>query len=351
VHGEHNHAFTSLNDGAADDLLRLCGSVSWEFLTAFNGVDNVHALADGTEDGVISIEPRRRHCGEEKLGATGVSAGVRHGKNARFVVLESQCGRFARDLPAWATGSCSARHGVFGVRTAALNHEIFNDTVKVETVVVAHVHQFHEVGYGVWCVSVKEVDGDVAGAGFHEDLHDMTIKRHLKRICLSCPEAHLDNETMQAHFMTHLLDVPFETMDGETTTLRDLGGSRWLVVNVASACGATPQYAGLQDLHEAHDDLTVVGFPCNQFGAQEPGSHAEICAFTSSKYNITFPLMAKIEVNGKSRATLFELLCSVADGDGYTGDIRWNFEKFLIDENGDVQRFSTRTQPDALLTS
>ena len=175
VHGEDDHAFTSLDDGAADDLLRLCGSVSREFLTTLNGVDNVHTFADRTENGMISVQPRRCYCGEEKLGAPSVSTGVRHGKNARFVVLEGQCGRFARDLPAWATGSGSARHGVFGVRTAALNHEIFNDTVKVETVVVAHVHQFHEVGHGVWCVSVKEVDGDVAGAGFHEDLHGGTI--------------------------------------------------------------------------------------------------------------------------------------------------------------------------------
>ncbi|MGB1791744.1 MAG: hypothetical protein ACPHFX_05695 [Paracoccaceae bacterium] len=96
--------------------------------------------------------------------------------------------------------------------------------------------------------------------------------------------------------MTHVLDIEFETMDGTTTSLRELGGSRWLVVNVASACGATPQYAGLQDLHEQHEDLTVVGFPCNQFGAQEPGTHAEICEFTSSKYNVTFPLMAPISI-------------------------------------------------------
>ena len=108
--------------------------------------------------------------------------------------------------------------------------------------------------------------------------------------------------------MTDVLDLPFQTMDGESTTLRALGGDRWLVVNVASACGATPQYAGLQSLHDAHDDLTVVGFPCNQFGAQEPGSHAEICEFTSSKYNVTFPLMAKVEVNGAERSSLYDHL-------------------------------------------
>lgn len=148
--------------------------------------------------------------------------------------------------------------------------------------------------------------------------------------------------------MTSVLDLPFPTMNGDTTTLRDLGGQRWLVVNVASACGATPQYAGLQTLHDSHDDLTVVGFPCNQFGAQEPGTHSEICEFTSSKYSVTFPLMAKVEVNGADRLELFDRLCTAADQSGYAGDVRWNFEKFLIDENGDVQRFSTRDAPDTL---
>ena len=148
--------------------------------------------------------------------------------------------------------------------------------------------------------------------------------------------------------MTSPLDIPFATMEGETTTLRDLGGQRWLVVNVASACGATPQYAGLQSLHAAHEDLTVVGFPCNQFGAQEPGTHSEICEFTSSKYSVTFPLMAKVEVNGSGRAPLFDRLTQTADADGASGDVRWNFEKFLIDSDGNVQRFSTRVTPDSI---
>ena len=86
--------------------------------------------------------------------------------------------------------------------------------------------------------------------------------------------------------MGNPLDIPFATMDGEQTTLRALGGTRWLVVNVASACGATPQYAGLQALHEEHEDLTVVGFPCNQFGRQEPGTHDDICEFTSSTLSL-----------------------------------------------------------------
>ena len=148
--------------------------------------------------------------------------------------------------------------------------------------------------------------------------------------------------------MTHVLDIEFETMDGAATTLRELGGSRWVIVNVASACGATPQYAGLQDLHERHEDLTVVGFPCNQFGAQEPGTHAEICEFTSPKYNVSFPLMAKVDVNGSARAALFEHLCQTPVGGGEAGDIRWNFEKFIVQEDGTVERFATRTQPNEL---
>lgn len=148
--------------------------------------------------------------------------------------------------------------------------------------------------------------------------------------------------------MTDILDVEFLTMSGEQTTLRQLGGSRWLVVNVASACGATPQYATLQALHEAHDDLTVVGFPCNQFGAQESGTHDEICEFTSSKYNVTFPLMAKVDVNGDSQVPLFAALNQSETESGRSGDIRWNFEKFLIDSDGSVQRFATRAQPDTL---
>ena len=148
--------------------------------------------------------------------------------------------------------------------------------------------------------------------------------------------------------MTDILDVEFLTMNGEPTSLRQLGGSRWLVVNVASACGATPQYATLQALHEAHEDLTVVGFPCNQFGAQEPGTHDEICDFASSKYQVTFPLMAKVDVNGEGQIPLFAALNQSETASGQSGDIRWNFEKYLIDAEGGVQRFSTRVQPDEL---
>jgi len=146
--------------------------------------------------------------------------------------------------------------------------------------------------------------------------------------------------------MTHLLDEPFPMMDGETTTLRDLGGERWLVVNVASACGATPQYAGLQELHEMHDDLTVVGFPCNQFGRQEPGSDADIKEFCSSRYDVSFPMFSKIDVNGGDAAPIYKFLTSQDTTPAGKGDISWNFEKFLIDREGQlVGRYSPRTKP------
>ena len=161
-------------------------------------------------------------------------------------------------------------------------------------------------------------------------------------------KAHLDTRNLPPPPMTHLLDEPFTAMDGTTTTLRELGGQRWLVVNVASACGLTPHYAGLQALHEQHDDLTVVGFPCNQFGGQEPGTHEEICEFTTQRFNVTFPLMAKIDVNGEAQAPLYTRLCAAADESGHSGDIRWNFEKFIVDGEGNVTRFRPQTLPDAL---
>jgi len=145
-----------------------------------------------------------------------------------------------------------------------------------------------------------------------------------------------------------ILDTVFHTMTSTETTLRQLGGRRWLVVNVASACGATPQYEGLQALHEGEDGLMVVGFPCNQFGGQEPGTHEQICEFTASRFGVNFPLMAKVDVNGEQRIDLFKILTQVEDADGYSGDIRWNFEKFLIDSDGTIQRFSTKVTPEHL---
>lgn len=147
--------------------------------------------------------------------------------------------------------------------------------------------------------------------------------------------------------MGNPLDIEFETMNGEKTTLRELGDSNtnnWVVVNVASACGFTRQYTQLQEISQ-QDGVTVVGFPCNQFGAQEPGTHDEICDFTASKYDVDFPLMAKLEVKGENQNQLFAELCKSTGADGHTGDIRWNFEKFLVTSDGVVARFSSRDSP------
>lgn len=151
--------------------------------------------------------------------------------------------------------------------------------------------------------------------------------------------------------MTNPLDIEFETMTGTQTTLRAVGGdstTTWVVVNVASACGFTKQYEGLQTLSQ-REGVTVVGFPCNQFGGQEPGTHEEICSFTEQRYNVTFPLMAKIDVKGDNIAPLFESLGSAAADGGSSGKIRWNFEKFVIDEAGAVSHFGSRDKPENLL--
>ena len=151
--------------------------------------------------------------------------------------------------------------------------------------------------------------------------------------------------------MSNPLDIEFEDMNGTTTTLRAIGGdstSTWVVVNVASACGFTRQYEGLQTL-STQDGVTVVGFPCNQFGAQEPGTHEEICSFTDAKFSVTFPLMAKTDVKGDEAASLFNALSMATDAGGHTGDIRWNFEKFVINSNGAVARFGSKDEPEDLL--
>ena len=151
--------------------------------------------------------------------------------------------------------------------------------------------------------------------------------------------------------MDNPLDIEIRDMDGENTTLRELGGEDtriWVVVNVASACGFTKQYAGLQEL-SIKNGVTVVGFPCNQFGAQEPGSHEEICQFTESKFGVDFPLMAKVDVKGTTATPLFETLSKAKDAEGYAGDIRWNFAKFVIDPDGFVTRYSSKAEPEDLL--
>ncbi|HEU5419869.1 MAG TPA: glutathione peroxidase [Streptosporangiaceae bacterium] len=147
-----------------------------------------------------------------------------------------------------------------------------------------------------------------------------------------------------------LHDIPLTTLDGQPGSLGDLAGKTLLVVNVASKCGLTPQYAGLERLQERFADrgFSVVGFPCNQFGGQEPGSAEEISQFCSTTYGVTFPMFAKIEVNGPGRHPVYTELTALADAEGEAGDIQWNFEKFLVGPDGKAMaRFRPMTDPEA----
>ncbi|WP_454792211.1 glutathione peroxidase [Mycolicibacterium lutetiense] len=147
-----------------------------------------------------------------------------------------------------------------------------------------------------------------------------------------------------------LNDIPLTTLDGRQTTLAELTTGAALVVNVASKCGLTPQYSALEKLAQdyAGRGLTVVGVPCNQFMGQEPGTAEEIQTFCSATYGVTFPLLAKTDVNGADRHPLYTELTEAADAAGEAGDIQWNFEKFLLAPGGTVaNRFRPRTEPDA----
>ncbi len=145
-----------------------------------------------------------------------------------------------------------------------------------------------------------------------------------------------------------LFDAPIKTLDGRETTLAEHKGKVLVAVNVASKCGLTPHYTGLEQLHEAYAErgFAVLGFPCNQFGAQEPGSPEEIQEFCSTNYGVTFPLYEKIDVNGDDRHPIYAELTQTADAEGKAGDIQWNFEKFLIDREGNVTRFRPLVAPE-----
>ncbi|GAA4540331.1 glutathione peroxidase [Pseudonocardia xishanensis] len=137
-------------------------------------------------------------------------------------------------------------------------------------------------------------------------------------------------------------------LDG--SALPDLAGKTVLVVNVASKCGLTPQYTGLEKLQERFggSDFTVLGVPCNQFGGQEPGSAEEIATFCSATYGVSFPLTEKVDVNGPGRHPVYTALTETADATGAAGDVQWNFEKFLVAANGTVAaRFRPRTEPES----
>jgi glutathione peroxidase len=147
--------------------------------------------------------------------------------------------------------------------------------------------------------------------------------------------------------MSDFYSFQVKSIDGVPDLLAPLRGSVALLVNVASKCGYTPQYAGLERLYRElkGQRFTIIGFPCNQFGAQEPGAEAQIIQFCTTTYNVTFPLSAKVEVNGPQRHPVYAWLTSAANG--FAGDIQWNFEKFLIARDGRlVQRYPSGTKPE-----
>ncbi|WP_457034011.1 glutathione peroxidase [Kitasatospora sp. P5_F3] len=146
-----------------------------------------------------------------------------------------------------------------------------------------------------------------------------------------------------------LYDIPLRTLDGQPTSLADYKGKALLVVNVASKCGLTPQYAGLERLQQRYADrgFTVLGVPCNQFLGQEPGTAEEIQTFCSTTYGVSFPLFEKLDVNGDDQHPLYSELTKSADAEGTAGDVSWNFEKFLITPDGTVAaRIRPRTEPE-----
>ena len=146
-----------------------------------------------------------------------------------------------------------------------------------------------------------------------------------------------------------IFDTPVQRLTGEDATLGEHAGKALLIVNVASKCGLTPQYAGLEELHERLTDrgFSVLGFPCNQFGGQEPGTSEEIAEFCSATYGVTFPMYEKVDVNGADRHPIYQQLTLVPDAKGEAGDILWNFEKFLVAPSGEiVARFRPQTTPE-----
>jgi glutathione peroxidase len=147
-----------------------------------------------------------------------------------------------------------------------------------------------------------------------------------------------------------IYDFPLTTLTGEPATLAEHKGKVLLIVNVASKCGMTPQYEGLERLQERYGDrgFSVLGFPSNQFGGQEPGTSEEIAEFCSATYGVTFPMYEKIDVNGADRHPLYAELTAIPDAAGDAGDVRWNFEKFLVDTDGEtLGRFRSKTEPES----
>jgi len=147
-----------------------------------------------------------------------------------------------------------------------------------------------------------------------------------------------------------LYDLPLHSLSGEESSVGDYRGKALLLVNVASKCGLTPQYEGLERLQRTYGDrgFTVLGFPCNQFAGQEPGSAAEIAEFCSATYGVTFPMFEKVDVNGEGRHPVYDELTAHPDADGEAGDVQWNFEKFLVSPEGSVlARFRPMVDPES----
>ncbi len=148
---------------------------------------------------------------------------------------------------------------------------------------------------------------------------------------------------------TDIRSIPFSAADGTATTLEELGDGVLLVVNVASKCGLTPQYEQLEQLQRTYGErgLQVIGFPCNQFMGQEPGSMEEILDYCAMTWGVSFPIMDKIRVNGSHAAPLYKALKKIRNEEGARGPVMWNFEKFVITPGGEVHRFRPQTKPDA----
>lgn len=154
--------------------------------------------------------------------------------------------------------------------------------------------------------------------------------------------------SVSLHAAGSLYDIPLKDIDGKDATLKPYAGKVLLVVNVASKCGFTPQYTALEALYQKYQSqgLVVCGFPCNQFGGQEPGTDAEIKQFCTSKYSVTFPMFDKLEVNGANRHPLYVMLAGA--GSPFPGNIKWNFTKFLIGRDGKIlNRFDSAVKPDS----
>ena len=146
-----------------------------------------------------------------------------------------------------------------------------------------------------------------------------------------------------------LRDIPYQGADGAEHTLAEFGDKAVLIVNVASKCGLTPQYEQLEQLQHTYGErgFQVIGFPCNQFMGQEPGSIDEILEYCSTTWGVTFPVMDKVKVNGRNAAPLYQELRKTTDATGKAGRVQWNFEKFVLTPSGEVHRFRPQLKPDA----